>query len=285
VDVASVIQGALETSETLVRQGGHVVNVSVSGAPLVVHGDPIRLAQVLSNLLSNAARYTPSGGEIDVRAWRDGPHAVVSVRDNGRGIAAEQVPRLFEMFSRGSHSSGLGVGLSLARRLVEMHGGTIEARSDGVGKGAEFTVRLPALPSVPDIVPGRPPAEEPALPAHRILVVDDNQDSADTLGMLLEALGAQVRIAYGGAEALEEFASFQPEIVLLDIGMPDMDGYELAAAIRARPNGSGVMLVAITGWGQDGDRQRARHAGFDHHLTKPADPGALRSLLSSLPRT
>ncbi len=286
VELAAVVRNALETSDPLIQAAGHELVVELPPHPLWLEGDPVRLAQILSNLLNNAATYTEHAGRIVVRAWRDGENAAISVRDNGMGISAEALPRMFGMFNRGDRDieraqGGLGIGLALSRRLAQMHGGTLEAASGGVGQGSEFTVRIPlAAHAGADAEPA--PAEDEALSQKRVLVVDDNIDAGDSLAMVLEMLGAQVRVARGGHEALDMFASWQPAAVLLDIGMPGMNGYEVARAIRERFACAGVMLVALTGWGQDDDRRRAREAGFDHHLVKPAEIEALQKLLASL---
>jgi PAS domain S-box-containing protein len=281
VQAQAVARNAVETAEPAIRAAGHRLTLDLPPEPLWVEGDPVRLAQILANLLNNAARYTDHGGSIRLTARRDGAHAAVSVRDNGAGIPREQLGKVFEMFTRGERSTGLGIGLALARSLAAMHGGTVQAASEGSGKGAEFTLRLP-LASGEQSLSAPPAREMPGLAPRRILVVDDNRDAADSLGMLLRFLGADVQVAHGGHEALDAFEAYQPSVVLLDIGMPGMDGYQVARAIRGRENGAGVPLVALTGWGQEEDRRRSREAGFDHHLIKPADIAALQSLLASL---
>lgn len=288
VELAAIVRNALETSDPLIHAAGHELVLDLPPEPLWLEGDPVRLAQILSNLLNNAATYTEHGGRIVVRAWRDGEHAAIGVRDNGMGIAPETLPRMFGMFSRGERDiaraqGGLGIGLALSRRLAQMHGGTLEATSDGVGKGSEFTVRIP-LAAGAAAAPQPVESSDPGLARKRVLVVDDNIDAGDSLAMVLEMLGAQVRVARGGQQALEQFASWQPAAVLLDIGMPGMNGYEVARAIRERFASSGAMLVALTGWGQDDDRRRAREAGFDHHLVKPAQIDALQTLLAAVPQ-
>jgi PAS domain S-box-containing protein len=281
VQLAAVARNAVETAEPLIRAGGHRLAIELPPEPLWVQGDPVRLAQILSNLLNNAARYTDKGGAIWLTARREAHAAVVSVRDSGSGIASGDLERVFEMFSRGERSSGLGIGLALARRLAGMHGGTITAASEGAGKGAEFTLRLPLAPE--DGKTSEPPPSGAALlPPKRILVVDDNRDAADSLGMLLKFLGADVQVAHGGREALEAFEAYRPSVVLLDLGMPEMDGYQVARAIRGRADGERVPIIALTGWGQEEDRRRSHEAGFDHHLIKPADIAALRALLGSV---
>jgi len=286
VELATVVRNAVDTSNPLIHAAGHQLTVSMPREPLWLDGDPVRLAQILANLLNNAATYTEHGGRISVQAWREDGHALVAVRDNGTGIAADALPRMFQMFHRGSASSrrnpsGLGIGLSLARGLAEMHGGTISLKSEGPGRGSEFTVRLPLAAS--ETAPAADRPSEDALAPHRVLVVDDNRDAGDSLGMLLKVLGAEVRVARDGAEALEAYSAYDPAVVLLDIGMPGMDGYEVARRIRARSPGPRPTIVALTGWGQEDDRRVSREAGFDHHMVKPAEIGALKELLRSIP--
>jgi signal transduction histidine kinase len=286
VEVAAVVRNAVETSDPLIQAAGHELTVCLPDESLWVEGDPVRLAQILANLLNNAATYTDDGGRIAVEAWRHGDDVRVSVRDNGAGIAPGTLARMFEMFSRGERSSrrgqaGLGIGLALARRLAEMHGGSIDAHSEGPGKGSEFTVRFP-LAADQSARPVASRGFDSALPPRRILVVDDNRDAADSLSMLLAFLGADVHIARDGSEAIEAFRAYDPAVVLLDIGMPGMDGYEVARRIRTGFPERRAAIVALTGWGQDEDRLRAREAGFDHHLIKPAELGALQALLMSL---
>ena len=286
VEVAAVVRNAVETSEPLIRAARHELLVELPKQQLWLDGDPVRLAQILANLLNNAANYTAAGGRIELHARREGRNVAIAVRDNGAGIAPETLPRLFEMFSRGDRShrrdqGGLGIGLALARGLVEMHGGTINCTSGGVGKGSEFTVTLPLAADQGAQSASEKPVER-ALGHQRILVVDNNRDAAESLGMLLELLGAEARIACDGFEALEMFESCDPAVVLLDIGMPEMDGFEVARRIRADFPERPVVLVALTGWGQEEDRCRTKEAGFDHHLIKPADLGTLQKLLASL---
>ncbi|HEX5418679.1 MAG TPA: ATP-binding protein, partial [Gammaproteobacteria bacterium] len=288
VELAAFVETAIETSVPLIKSAGHDLTIELPDEPLWVDGDPLRLAQILSNLLNNAAKYTEPGGKISLRAERQAAGIAISVRDNGLGLVPEAVPRLFEMFSRGAHTrahhqGGLGIGLALARRLAEMHGGSIEARSAGLGQGSEFIVRLPLLLEAAQQAPlnVRNPGDATMLD-RRILVVDDNVDAAESLGMLLDMLGAEVSVAYSGPEALEAFRRHEAAVVLLDIGMPGMDGYEVAQRLRADFPDQDTTIVALTGWGQEEDRRRAQAAGFDHHLIKPADLAALRKLLASL---
>jgi signal transduction histidine kinase/CheY-like chemotaxis protein len=288
VALDAVVRTAIETSDPLIRGAGHELVVSLPAEPVWLEGDPVRLSQILANLLNNAAKYTDPGGRIVVRAQRTGTEVEIAVEDNGQGIAPDELPRVFGMFTRSEQSrwssqGGLGIGLALARRLAQMHGGAVEAHSGGPGKGAVFTVRLApaaaptALPSGDGLGPARGTA-----PRRRILVVDDNRDAGDSLGMILRHLGADVHVARDGDEALAAFAAYEPAVVLLDIGMPGMDGYEVARRMRALHPARRSALVALTGWGQEEDRRRAREAGFDHHLVKPAQLAALQALLASL---
>jgi PAS domain S-box-containing protein len=286
VDVAAIVRNAVETIAPLLESARHTLTVTLPEEPLWLEGDPVRLAQILANLLDNAAKYTPDGGVIAVEARAEGAMAAIAVRDNGAGIMPEALPRMFEMFSRGERASvrgqgGLGIGLALARRLAQMHGGSLDARSEGPGEGSEFTVRIPIAAQQHAPSPHGERAA-PEFARKRILVVDDNHDAGDSLGMILERLGAEVRIVRDGREALAAYISYDPAVVLLDIGMPGMDGYEVARTLRERFPARRAALVALTGWGQEKDRQQAREAGFDHHLVKPAEIEALKSLLASL---
>jgi len=243
---------------------------------------------VFSNLLNNAAKYTETPSEIRLTVRRQGKDAVISIRDYGIGIAPEMLARVFEMFaqidsSRAGSKSGLGIGLTLVESLVQMHQGTITASSEGLDKGSEFTVRLP-LAEGPVHAPEQPAIATPASFSMRVLVVDDNQDAADSLGMLLKYLGTEVQVCHGGPAAIEAIETWHPDLVLLDLGMPGMDGYEVARRIRQNPEYRDVTLIALTGWGQEDDRRRSRSAGFDHHLIKPAGVDALRALMTTLGR-
>lgn len=286
IELAAVVKTAVETSNPLIQAAGHTLVLDVPAEPLWVEGDPVRLAQVLSNLLNNAASYTDGGGTITVKVERDGDKACVRVRDTGIGIEPEAISHMFEMFSRGNRDSarnqgGLGIGLALARRLTEMHKGTLDAQSEGPGKGAEFTICLP-LASTGHDEAGCGAGGDVRLDKTRVMVVDDNLDAGDTLAVILDMLGAEVRLARNGAEALEIFPAYKPSVVLLDIGMPGMNGYEVAKAIRSRFADHPTVLVALTGWGQEDDRRYASEAGFDHHLLKPAEIDALQKLLSEI---
>ncbi len=281
VDLATVVGRAVETTQPVIDTQGHEIRVDLPPAPVRVVGDADRLAQVFANLLNNAAKYTEKGGHIRVAVGRDGGSAVVRVSDDGVGMAPELLPRVWDLFTQAERSldrsqGGLGLGLTLVRRLVEMHGGTVEARSEGLGRGSEFVVRLPA---VEELAASSPAAARPAPGrGRRVLVVDDNTDAADSLAMLLGLGGHDVRTAYHGQAALELAPAFRPDVVVLDIGLPGMSGYETAHWLRLQPDMDSVVLVALTGYGQDEDRRKSREAGFDHHLVKPVDPDALRAL-------
>jgi PAS domain S-box-containing protein len=289
VDLASVAQQALEAARAPFEAAGHRVTVSLPPDPIRLHADPTRLAQVFGNLLQNAFKYTEPGGEIRLSLTREGDEAVVKVADTGVGIPADMLPRVFELFMqvdhKGNHSGeGLGIGLSLVKRLVELHGGTVSAHSDGQGRGSEFTLRLPVHDGATPGSRARGPSEETSGPPGRlcrILVVDDNKDSAESLALLLGVSGHQSEVAHDGEQAVEKSADFMPDIILLDIGLPGMDGYETCRTIRAQPWGRNVLVVAVTGWGQPEDRRRSREAGFNAHLVKPVDPRELVRVLAS----
>jgi PAS domain S-box-containing protein len=288
VDLAGVVRSAVEGSRPLIDAFAQQLAVALPPEPVELDADPVRLSQVFANLLTNAAKYSERGGHIWLTAERRGGEVAVSVKDTGIGIDAEHLPRLFEMFSQAAPAlersqGGLGIGLSLARGLVEMHGGTIEARSEGPGKGSEFIVRLPVADRSSDR--GASPAGAGSCsPTCRILVADDNRDAADSLAMMLRLLGHEVHAAYDGPEALEAAGWFRPDVALLDLGMPKLNGLEVARHIRGQPCGRGMFLVAVTGWGQEEDKRRAAEAGFDHHLTKPVEPAQLEKLLAERKR-
>jgi PAS domain S-box-containing protein len=284
VELGSLIGDAIEAARPFIDAGRHTLEARVPPEPLPLRADPVRVVQVLGNLLNNAAKYMEPGGRIEVVAERQGLDAVVSVRDQGLGIPADMLPRVFELFTQVDRNisraqGGLGIGLALVRGLVELHGGRVEAHSEGPGRGSAFIVRLP-LDLAPTAAAGPAMLAKAPGTARRILVVDDNQDAADSLGLLLETLGAAVRVVYDGPSALETVASFQPEVMLLDLGMPRMDGYETARRLRESPAGQDLLLIALTGWGQDEDRRRTKAAGFDHHLVKPVDFDSLQALLA-----
>ncbi len=288
VELARVIQGAVETSRALIDGSDHELTVALPADPVYLDADIMRLAQVFSNLINNAAKYSGRGSPISLTAERRGADVLVSVRDEGIGIPQEMLPRIFEMFTQVDRSlertqGGLGIGLTLVKRLVEMHGGSIEARSGGPGKGSEFIVRLPIPISHPAQESQPMHVEATNAPARcRILVVDDNNDSATSLGMMLSILGYETRTAFDGIAGLEAAAEYRPDVALLDIGMPRMNGYDVARRIREEPWGTDVVLIAVTGWSQAEDKQRTLEAGFDGHLVKPVDPSVLASLLASL---
>jgi PAS domain S-box-containing protein len=293
-ELALVVQNAVEAVQLLITGAGHELTVTLPPEPVYLYADLTRLAQILINLLNNAAKYTERGGHIWLTIERQDEEIVVSVRDTGIGLAADHLPHLFDIFSQVTPAldrseGGLGIGLSLVRGLVELHGGKIEARSAGLGMGSEFLVRLPVVealgqeqldPSDQDDGQESPSAG----PKYRILVADDNRDSADSLSTLLELRDYEVQTAYDGFEALQLASSFRPRVALLDIGMPRINGYDSARKIRQQAWGKDMVLIAITGWGQDEDKQIALEAGFDYHLTKPIDPGDLEKLLKSVTR-
>jgi two-component system, sensor histidine kinase len=282
----SVVDAAVETARPIIENKHHELSVRLPEHAPLFHADPLRLAQAISNLLTNAAKYTDAGGTIELSARVD-ESLVVAVRDSGIGIPAEELGRLFTMFSQVSSGSrsegGLGIGLALVRGFIGLHGGTVEARSAGPGKGSEFTIRLP-LSLVPAADCAGRQIESSALPflKLRVLIADDNEDAADTLALLLEGTGYEVRTAYSGRSAASIAELFRPDVALLDIGMPEMDGYAAAAAIRQQRGGSEIHLIALTGRGHEDDKRRSREAGFSMHLTKPVDPEQLQNLLARL---
>lgn len=285
VELAAVLRSALETSRLLLDDAGVQLALSLPQQPVVLHGDFVRLSQIFGNLLNNAAKYTDAGGQVWFTARCEGDEVVVSVRDTGIGIAQDALPKVFDMFMQADRATtrskgGLGIGLTLVRSLVELHGGSITARSEGPDRGSEFIVRLPLAKTCDDSNnSGAPRNARHVIPSRRIVVVDDNTDSATTLGSLLKLLGADVHIAHDGPTALVAIERLQPDVVLLDIGMPEMDGYEVARRIRGNSLCSHIQLIALTGWGQEDDRRRTREAGFDYHFVKPVDINALQSFL------
>jgi PAS domain S-box-containing protein len=286
-ELTLVIGAAIETARPILDAKHHMLSLDLPKQAVRLEADAVRLSQVFSNLLINAAKYTDSGGHIQLRATHKGHEVIVAILDDGIGISADMIPRLFTMFSQadaalGRAEGGLGIGLSLVRGLVMLHGGSIEARSEGIGHGSEFIVRIPVgIPSEsPDI---EATADVPVPGAGlKILVVDDSRDAADTCAILLELSGHHVQTAYTGQRALELAETFRPHVLLLDIGIPDLDGYQLAKKVRATPWGKGTILIAVTGWGQEEDRRRAFEAGFNHHLTKPIAAETVESLIQSL---
>jgi CheY-like chemotaxis protein len=277
----------VETVRPLIAGRRQVLTLVLPDQPIWLTADPTRLEQVLVNLLTNAAKYTDEGGRLEVTVQRAATEMLWSVRDTGIGISADVLPRIFDLFTQADRSldrsqGGLGIGLTLVRRLVEMHGGTVEAHSEGLGRGSEFVVRLPVAP----------PLEDPPAPAEvaaaggtgrplRILVVDDNVDSAHSLSLLLQTAKHMVRVAHTGPGAMETALAFRPEVVLLDLGLPEMDGYEVARQLRARSELAKIVIIAVTGYGQESDRHRSREAGFDCHLLKPVDWPTLERLLET----
>lgn len=289
IDLAAAVSSAVETSRPLIEGRRHRLVVEMPAEAIWVKADPARLAQVLANLLNNAAKYTEEGGSIRLSVARDGGQAVIRVRDSGVGIPPEMLAGIFDLFTQVDRSldrsqGGLGIGLTLVQRLVQMHGGSVEARSDGPGHGSEFVVRLPMLTAFqPPRLATPPPAERALAAGHlRILVVDDHADAAVSLSMLLRLDGHEVHMVHSGPAALDAVRELHPDVVMLDIGLPEMDGYEVARRLRAEPGGADLSLVAVTGYGQDEDQRRCRAAGFDHHLVKPVDPQALSTLLTSM---
>jgi len=292
VSLSSILASATEASRPLIEAEGHRLTVSAPSAPIELDADLTRIAQVLQNLLNNAARYTPPGGHIELSAGIEGDELALRVRDDGIGIPPELLEHVFEPFAQldsslGRAGGGLGIGLTLVQRLVELHGGRARAHSDGPGKGSEFVVWLPVAAQPPTAVRPAPPAAERAEQAGartalRVLIVDDNRDSADSLAELLRSFGHEVHKAYDGLAGVEAAGSFRPDAALLDIGLPGLDGFEAAREIGKRYPDAGITLIAITGWGQEQDRRRSREAGFAHHLVKPVDAAALRKLLNAI---
>jgi len=286
VELAAVIHGAVETARPLIESAHHQLTVDVPAEPLVLEADPVRLTQVFANLLNNAAKFTASEGRIWLSVRREQSDVVVSVRDTGIGIPSDMLSKVFDLFTQVDRTysrtqGGLGIGLTLVKRLVDMHGGQVEAQSEGRGRGSEFVVRLP-LASPSSTAAARPTATPVTVAQRRILVVDDNRDSAISLGMLLQFQGADVSVVHDGLAALEALTTYRPSVVLLDIGMPGIDGYEVARRVRRQTQGRDVTLIALTGWGQDKDRRLSKEAGIDYHLIKPVDYQALVDLLNSL---
>ncbi len=286
ISVESVLSAAVEAARPLVDARGHSLSTELGGE-LMVYADPVRITQIVTNLLTNAAKYTDAGGRIELAARREGDGLVISVKDTGMGIAPEMRPRLFTLFSQADgvlnrSEGGLGIGLALVKGFVELHGGTVEVRSDGHGRGSEFLVRLPGVKAV-EPRDARQSAPEPAAPsALRILIADDNRDICETCATLVELWGHEPHVAADGMEALDLVDKVRPDIALIDIGMPGMNGYEVARRIRQSPHGKDVVLIAVTGWGQEEAKAQAAVAGFDHHLTKPIDTAQLARILGAL---
>jgi CheY-like chemotaxis protein len=282
VAVADILDHAVESVAPAIREHAHDLQILSSYRSLYVKGDAARLVQCLVNVLNNSIKYTDRGGHILLESRQEGAEAVIEVSDDGSGISPHLLPRIFDLFVQSDRTldrsqGGLGIGLSVVKRLIDMHGGTVSARSDGPGQGAVFTIRLPLVPAATGRLAARTPS---AVAPRRILVVDDNVDAADTLVMMLKLDGHEVEAVYRGRDALEKVAAFRPQIVLLDIGLPELDGYEIARRIRRLPQVGHPRLIALTGYGQAEDRLRALEAGFDDHLVKPVDNDALQSRLA-----
>jgi len=288
VELASLVQHVVEAGQPNCERAGHQLQVTLPPEPIILNADPMRLTQVLGNLLNNACKYTRQGGRIWLSAERQGHEVALTVKDSGVGIAPDMLHQVFELFTQVRSSleqsqGGLGIGLSLAKRLTELHGGTLTAYSQGKNRGSEFVVRLPMwLETTAAPVPTAAPL--PPVAARRILVVDDLRESADSLAMLLSIGGDETQTAYDGEEAVERAAAFRPDVILLDIGMPRMDGHDACRAIRQQPGGKSILMIALTGWGQEADRRKSLEAGFDHHLVKPVDFAALTKLLAVPPK-
>lgn len=288
VELATIIARAVETVKPLIDVQGHDLNLSVTWESLLLDADPVRLTQVVGNLLTNSAKYTDPNGRIWLTASRDGDQALLIIRDSGIGIAPDMLPHIFELFVQADHAStksqgGLGIGLTLVKNLVEMHGGSVAADSAGLGKGSEFTLRLPLVAPAETSAGARDDSKSaPQSSGHRLLIVDDNHDAALSLAMVLRLQGHEVRVAHDGPTALDTATKFQPDVIFLDIGMPGMDGYEVARRVRKTAGIEKTVLAALTGWGQQEDRRRSAEAGFDHHLVKPPEPSLIEKLLADL---
>ncbi|HVR97214.1 MAG TPA: ATP-binding protein [Thermoanaerobaculia bacterium] len=288
IELRHVVQGAVETTRPLIERRRHDLTIALPDEPLWLEADATRLAQVLANLLHNAAKFTEPGGHIALTVGRQGGEVAVAVRDDGSGIDPALLPRIFDLFVQEDRSlarshGGLGIGLTLVRSLVEKHGGRVEAYSEGPGRGSELTVHLPLCPGPQQTIPAAPQVEAAGEPPSRILVVEDNADTADALAELLRLWGHEVTVVHDGLMALEAARNVRPEVVLLDIGLPGMDGYEVARALRSLGSLDGALLIALTGYGQDSDRHRSQLAGFDHHMVKPVDVPRLRQIIARQP--
>ncbi|HEX6791800.1 MAG TPA: ATP-binding protein, partial [Candidatus Krumholzibacteria bacterium] len=285
--LSAIVEAAIEASRPLIDAGGHNLEVTLPDEPIVLLADVTRIAQVISNLLNNAARYSDKKGQIHIDVRRDFMEAVVTIVDEGIGIPTAMLGRVFDMFVQVDRAhergrGGLGVGLSLSKQLVEMHGGRIMATSGGPGLGSTFEVRLPIAPEVEASVRAIGVKDDLPTSRFRLLVVDDNRDSVDSLSTLLRLMGNDVHMAYDGVEAVHAAHTLRPDVVLLDVGLPLRNGYDAARLIRTEPWGNSMVLIALTGWGQEEDRRKSREAGFDHHLVKPVDPKVLMTLVSDL---
>ncbi len=290
IELATIVSNAVEISQSFIDEAGHQLALCLPAEPVILDADPVRLTQIIGNLLNNAAKYTKPGGQIWLTARTEGSEAVISVRDTGLGIPADMLPLVFEKFAQVDRTltcaqGGLGIGLTLAKTFVEMHGGRIEAHSNGPDEGSEFIVYLPIMRDSQRHSAPMPPRQHSrtSVPRRQILVVDDTPAAGYVLGKLLETMGQQVRTVHDAATALEDVRRERPDLVISDIGMPNMDGYELARRLRKETGLGGLLLVALTGYAQDKDKQQAKQAGFDYHLVKPVSLDALQDLLSSLP--
>jgi PAS domain S-box-containing protein len=285
IELTELLRGVIETYRQSAEAVRHQVAFAASGVPVYVNGDRIRLTQVVSNILHNAVKYTPPGGKIEIGVRTENRQAIINVRDNGMGIPGEMLEHIFEPFAQLDRSfehtdGGLGIGLTLAKRLIELHQGHIDARSAGRGKGTEFVIHLPTTAAAPAKRARAPDPNFDPTVSRRVLIADDNHDAAVSLSILLQSMGHDTRLVHDGIEALEEAELFRPEVVLLDLGMPRLDGYETARRMASRPWAAATRIVAVTGWGQEADRQRAKEAGFHRHLVKPVDLDALREVIS-----
>jgi PAS domain S-box-containing protein len=286
LDLAAVVDRTIEAHQESLEAAGVMLRVIRPDAPALVDADPVRLAQILGNLINNAVKYTDRGGHVEIAVERAADEAVVSVADTGVGVPKDMLPLVFDLFMQADHAQGaarggLGIGLFLVRRLVELHGGEVEAASGGEGRGSRFTVRLPMAAAADGAARAPRSTTWSAGALRRVLIVDDKRDAADSLSLLLETMGAEVRVAYNGAQALATCAEFEPELVFLDIGMPEMDGFETARRLREQSAGRDALIVALTGWGEAEMRRRIKEAGFNRHLTKPANMGDLEALLDA----
>ncbi|HUE16891.1 MAG TPA: ATP-binding protein, partial [Planctomycetaceae bacterium] len=282
--LADALSSAIETARPMIEAAGHELTTNLPADPITLDADLTRLAQVFSNLLTNSAKYTERGGRIALAARSDGAEVLVTVTDTGIGIPAESLPRIFDMFSQVDRpiersTGGLGIGLALVKGLVEMHGGTVTAASGGQGLGCRFTVRLPVIPLHPERPADLPVGQNGATSGKRILVVDDNRDSAQSMGEMLSLLGHQVALAHDGLQAVERAGALRPDIILMDVGMPRLNGYEATRRIREHPWGQGVSIIALTGWGQESDRSLSKDAGCDGHLVKPVSLSELEKAI------
>jgi signal transduction histidine kinase len=297
LELITVVVKAIEMASPIIEQQMHHLIATVPNTGLRLEGDPTRLSQVISNLLTNAAKYTDRGGKIWIRASREDSQIVLRVRDDGIGISPEMLPQVFDLFSQGRRGSdraqgGLGIGLAIVKSLVELHGGTVSAHSEGIGKGSEFVIRLPSAPEGHATAPrlsattvSEPRAVTDSMSSRRkVLIVDDNQDAAETLAEALAELGFLTQTAFDGPSALELVGAFRPDVMLIDVGLPVMDGYELVRRLRADARLASVRLIAVTGYGQESDRRRAFEAGFDEHLVKPVDLARLESVILAAKR-